>query len=173
LHTGQLVVPSTCLFDVGRQPLVTPPIRGRAGELKVEVSRSCDRANRRPSPPQGVMHCDVVRRQLLQVTLLVAWIGAGRAVGHRRSSDRRRSSLWPGGSLRSPMIGDRKRPLELVHRACPLSVIAAGSDGESSSSYNMRQLLSSRQRRESTFRRDHDDRTAGLSANVNPVGGVG
>ena len=29
------MVPSTCLFDVGRQPLVTPPIRGRAGELKV------------------------------------------------------------------------------------------------------------------------------------------
>ncbi len=27
--------PSTGLFDVGGQPLVTPPIRGRAGELKV------------------------------------------------------------------------------------------------------------------------------------------
>ena len=27
--------PSTRLFDVGGQPLVTPPIRGRAGELKV------------------------------------------------------------------------------------------------------------------------------------------
>jgi DNA-binding CsgD family transcriptional regulator len=29
------VGPSTRLFDVGGQPLVTPPIRGRAGELKV------------------------------------------------------------------------------------------------------------------------------------------
>ena len=27
--------PSTGLFDVGGQRLVTPPIRGRAGELKV------------------------------------------------------------------------------------------------------------------------------------------
>ena len=27
--------PSTELFDVGGQRLVTPPIRGRAGELKV------------------------------------------------------------------------------------------------------------------------------------------
>src|SRR6185312_9123781 len=69
---------------------------------------------------------------------------------------------------RRPEAPPRARPSRL-----PLSVIAAGSDGESSSSYNLRQLLSSRQRRESRFRRDHDDRTAGLSANGNPVGGVG
>jgi DNA-binding CsgD family transcriptional regulator len=34
-QTGHFVVPSTGRFDVGGQRLATPPIRGRAGELKV------------------------------------------------------------------------------------------------------------------------------------------
>ena len=34
-QTGHLVGPSTGRFDIGGQRLVTPPIRGRAGELKV------------------------------------------------------------------------------------------------------------------------------------------
>jgi len=34
-QTGHLVGPSTGLFDVGGQRLAAPPVRGRAGELKV------------------------------------------------------------------------------------------------------------------------------------------